>query len=39
MAGEKTVLRIPIRDATVAAFLAECQQIAVSHDNTEDDSE
>jgi hypothetical protein len=39
MAGEKTVLRIPLRDATVAAFLAQCQQVAISHDNTEDDSQ
>jgi hypothetical protein len=30
---------IPLRDATVAAFLAECQQVALLRDNTEDDSE
>jgi hypothetical protein len=39
IAGEKTVLSIPLRDATVAAFLAQCQQVAISQDNTEDDNQ
>jgi hypothetical protein len=39
IAGEKTVLSIPLRDATVAAFLAQCQQVAISQDNTEDDGQ
>jgi hypothetical protein len=39
IAGEKTILRIPLRDATVAAFLAQCQQVAISRNNTEDDDQ